>query len=361
MQASLQIEHSRPRRLSFAVAVLCASLLCSCSPSESRQAEPVQWRFAIEETIGSVQHQYALRFKELIEARSDGEIEVTIYPYGTLGTSDQITELVDMGVVQFAMASPGHLGKLIPEVQVFLLHFVFSDDDAINNRVLNEDPDLRRTFDELYAEKRLKLLSIYSEGWQVWTTKERIDTPEDFRGVKMRVMTSPLLLAAYAAYGASPTPLPYSEVYSALQLNMIDGQENPVFAIQEMSFYEVTDWMIFAHHAPFITTSVTNLEFFDSLSTERQQLVRDVVDELNGYILDVRQRFNRERLELIRERKPELNIITELTPEQREAFREASQPVREQFVEMTGPAGRQLLEQLVETVQEYESRQRDTR
>lgn len=333
------------------------ALLCSCSgPVAEQSPKPIQWRFAIEETIGSVQHEYALKFKELIESRSQGAIEVTIYPYGTLGTSDQITELVDMGVIQFAMASPGHLGKLIPEVQVFLLHFVFSDDEEINNQVLNDNPELRRTFDELYARKRLKLLSIYSEGWQVWTTKKAIRTPEDFRGVKMRVMTSPLLLAAYAAYGASPTPLPYSEVYSALQLNMIDGQENPVFAIQEMSFYEVTDWMIFAKQSPFITTSVTNLEFFHGLPAEQQELVLETVEELNGYILEVQRDFNRDRLELIRENKPGLNIVLDLTPEQREAFRAASQPVRQQFVELAGPEGQRLLEELIRAIKAAEAK-----
>tara|TARA_R110002095_G_scaffold152237_4_gene132277 strand:+ start:316173 stop:317153 length:981 start_codon:yes stop_codon:yes gene_type:complete len=325
----------------------------------TQSRKPVQWRFAIEETIGSVQHKYALKFKELIEARSEGQIEVTIYPYGTMGTSDQITELVDMGVIQFAMASPGHLGKLIPEVQVFLLHFLFSDDDEINNQVLNEDPQLRETFNELYARKNLKLLSIFSEGWQVWTTKKSIQTPDDFRGVKMRVMTSPLLLAAYQAYGASPTPLPYSEVYSALQLNMIDGQENPVFAIQEMSFYEVTNWMIFARHAPFISTSVTNREFFDSLPPDRQTLITEVVGELNGYILEVQKQFNRDRLDLIRKNKPKLKIITELTPEQRELFRQASQPVREQFIEMTGEDGQRLLEMIKTKIRALEAQRDD--
>jgi len=347
---------SRP--VSILLLTMLGFFACTaCGPEEAPSTnQPIQWRFAIEETIGSVQHQYAMKFKELIEERSQGKIEVTIYPYGTLGTSDQITELVDMEVIQFAMASPGHLGKLIPEVQVFLLHFLFSDDDEINNQVLNKDPRLQKTFDELYARKRLKLLSIFSEGWQVWTTKQAIENPDDFQGVKMRVMTSPLLIAAYQAYGASPTPLPYSEVYSALQLNMIDGQENPVFAIQEMNFYEVTDWMIFARHAPFITTAVTNRDFFNDLPTERQELVLGVVNELNDYILEVQREFNRERLNLIRKNKPKLKIITELTPEAREAFRKASQPVREQFIEMTGEDGRQLLEELKQTVKEYEDR-----
>ena len=332
------------------MSLLVTMCLTSCSQqtqddARSGDSQPLEhWRFAIEEAAGSVQDAYAQRFKELIEKRSNGEIEVTVYPYGTLGTSDQITELVNMGAVQFTMASPGHLGKLIPEVQVFLLHFVFSDDEKINSEVLNNNPKLRATLDELYAAKRMKLLSIYSEGWQVWTTKKPIRHPDDFKGVKFRVMTSPLLLAAYNAYGASATPLPYSEVYSALQLNMIDGQENPVFAIEEMSFYEVTDWMIFPKHAPFITTSVTNLEFFNSLPPTRKKLVSDVVAELNDYILAVEQQYNRKRLDRIRKRKPDLRIIEELTVEQRAAFRKASQPVVDRFIEITGRSGSDLYE-----------------
>ena len=349
-----------PRRSLLRVLLILMPTFCltSCSQQSDGDRQPDEhWRFAIEETAGSVQDAYAQKFKELIEERSGGQIKVTVYPYGTLGTSDQITELVDMGAVQFAMASPGHLGKLIPEVQVFLLHFVFSDDERVNNEVLNNDPELRAALEKLYAAKRMKLLSIYSEGWQVWTTKKPIRHPDDFKGVKFRVMTSPLLLAAYNAYGASATPLPYSEVYSALQLNMIDGQENPVFAIEEMSFYEVTDWMIFPKHAPFITTSVTNLDFFNSLPPRRQQLVRDVVNELNEYILEVEQQYNRKRLDRIRKRKPDLQIIEDLTDEQRAAFRTASEPVREQFIELSGPDGARLLDLLAASI---DARQRNS-
>lgn len=342
-------------RIAFALLLACCAVCpAGCQSGEaasSRSDGPRVWRFAIEEPAGSVQHAYALRFKQLVEERSGGDVRVTVYPYGTLGTSDQLTEQLDLGVIQFVMASPGHLGKLIPEVQVFLLHFVLSDDDRVNRAVLS-DPDVKRQFDRYYSRKGLKLLSFFSEGWQVWTTQKPIREPDDFQGVKMRVMTSPMLLAAYEAYGASPTPLPYSEVYSALQLNMIEGQENPVFAIQEMSFYEVTEWMIFPNHAPFITSAVTSRAFYDALPPEDQQLVDGVIADLDEYILDVRQQFNSERLDIIKSRKPELNIIPELTPEERAKFREASLIVREQFVDMVGPEGQAVLDLLLETVAE---------
>lgn len=328
----------------LSLVLLLLAVACGRGPGETRQ-----WRFAIEETAGSVQDAYAQEFARRIEARTDGDVHVTIYPYGALGTSDQITEQLHAGILQFAMASPGHLGTLIPEVQVFLLHFVLSDDEEVNNQALS-DPELLGAFDRLYAEKGFRLLSFFSEGWQVWTTRQPVRKPEDFQGVKFRVMTSPLLLAAYEAYGASPTPLAYSEVYSALQLNMIDGQVNPIFAIQEMSFYEVTDYLVFANQAPFVTSAVASRHFYESLSPERRQLLDDVVDELDEYVFDVQRRFNRDRLETILERKPELGVLR-LDEEERARFRAASRAVREQFVELAPENGQRVLDLLQAAVE----------
>ncbi len=311
------------------------------------------WKFAIEEVQGSVQDAYAQKFKELIEEKTDNAISVTVYPYGTLGTSDHVTELIHMGAIQFATASPGHLGKIIPELQLFLLHFIFSDDNAVNKTVLGESQVLREHINQLYQNKGLQFLALFPEGWQVWTTKKEIRRPEDFAGLKMRVMTSPMLLRAYAAYGANPTPLPYAEVYSALQLKMIDGQVNPVFAIEEMSFFEVTDYMIFPRHAQFVTSVVTNPAFFDTLSADTQQLVRGVVTELNTYIFNVQESFNSERLKTIQDKKPEIELLY-LSAEEREAFREASLPVRQRYIDMVGPTGKEILELLLQEVRKAE-------
>jgi tripartite ATP-independent transporter DctP family solute receptor len=313
------------------------------------------WRFAIEETRGSVQDRYAQLFAERIEDRTDGRIDVKVYPYGTLGTSDQLTEQLHDGTLEFTMASPGHLGKLIPEVQVFLLHFVLSDKEEANKIALRDGEELRSRFNLLYGEKGLHLLSVFSEGWMVWTANKAIRRPEDFEGVKFRVMTSPLLLAAYEAYGASPTPLAYSEVYSGLQLDMIDGQVNPIFAIWEMSFYEVSDYLIFPHHAPFITTVVTGEEFFEGLPREDQRLIEETSRELHDYVFDVQNELNRERLEKIKKEKPSIEVI-HLSEEERAAFRKRSLPVREQYVELAGTEGREILDLLLATVKDAEAK-----
>src|SRR5690606_11492836 len=128
--------------------------------------------------------------------------------------------------------------------------------------------------------KGLRFLAAFSEGFMAWTAHKPLRKPADFAGLRFRVMTSPLLVAAYEAYGARPTPLPYSEVYSALQLRMIDGQVNPVFAIQEMSFYEVSSALTLANHASFVTTVAANPSFVEGLAPPRQALLAEVVETL---------------------------------------------------------------------------------
>lgn len=315
------------------------ALLTACSVSDR---SPTVWRFPIEEAPGSVQHHYAQRFEEEIEERLP-EIDVKVYTYGTLGTSNHISELLHNGTVQVAFASPGHLGKLIPEVQVFLLHFVLSDDAEVNDVALN-DPALHAVLDPLYADKGYDLLGVITEGWMVWTLDRVVRKPSDFEGIKMRTMTSPLLLAAYRAYGASPTPLPYSEVYSGLQLNMIDGQVNPVFAIEEMSFFEVVDAMVFANHAPFVTTLVANDAFVEGLPPERRKALDDVVEQLQPEILAHQRELANDRLAVIRDKAPDLEIVR-LTDEDRQAFREVSAPVRQRYMD-GAPQGKAVLDAL---------------
>jgi TRAP-type C4-dicarboxylate transport system substrate-binding protein len=349
---------------------------CGTGPA----VEPVRevWRFAIEESKGSVQHQYAMRFKQLIEERTDGAIEVIVYPYGTLGTSTQITEQLSLGVVEFAMASPGSLGKFIPELQVFLLHFVLPQQPDKVQEVL-ADPQLLASLDPLYAEKGLSLLSMYSEGQMAWTLKEEVRTPVDFSGLKMRVMTSPILLAAYGAYGASPTPMPYSEVYSGLQLNMIDGQVNPVFAIERQKFHEVTDWLIFPGHSAFVTTAAANRPFLEELSADRKALVRSVIAELDPWIFDIQTKLESLRLvDILEDRKrqrrelhlvgdadsllsnftaeerralikenPYLTLEPPLTADEIAAFRDASVDVQSVFLRIGGDNAEAILNRVL--------------
>jgi TRAP-type C4-dicarboxylate transport system substrate-binding protein len=209
------------RRIDSRIATALAVGVLGLAWSQAAAAE--EWKFAIEEIEGSVQDAYAQKFKELIEEKTGGEVTVTIYPYGTLGTSADLTELVTQGAIQFANASPGHLGTMVPEIQVFSIPYLLSEENSVNKQVLTESEVIYNQLQEDFHDKGLHLLTMYPEGEMVWTTNKEIRTPEDFDNFKMRTMVSPMLVAAYEAYGASPTPMPYGEVYGGLQLGQIDG------------------------------------------------------------------------------------------------------------------------------------------
>jgi tripartite ATP-independent transporter DctP family solute receptor len=329
------------RSLPVKISGFVAGAVMATVVSQAAMAE--EWKFAIEEIDGSVQDAYAQEFKRLIEEKTGGDVTVTVYPYGALGTSADLTELVTQGAIQFANASPGHLGTMVPEIQVFSVPYLLSKNNAVNKKVLTESTVLYEELQDDFNDKGLQLLTMFPEGEMVWTANKEVRTPEDFSNFKMRTMVSPMLVAAYEAYGASPTPMPYGEVYGGLQLKSIDGQVNPIFAIEEMKFYEVQDYMIWSGEQQFTTTVVTNSDWYQAdLSDEHRQALDETIAELADYIFEVQDQFNQERLEKIKEAKPDLQMI-ELTDEEQQAFQERAQQVRETYVEMVGEEGQAVL------------------
>lgn len=344
-------------------ALLITSMLIisGCSDNQSDEtnqdkqtAEKVTWRFALEEVEGSVQDAYAQEFKQRVEKASNGNISVEIYPYGALGTSSQLTELVQSDAIELAFASPGHLASVIPEVGIFTLHFVLSDDNDINKQVLSSDK-VHGLLESAYEQQGLALLSVVPEGWMVWTADKPLQTPADFAGFKMRTMTSPILVKSYEAYGANPTPLPYSEVYSALQLGQIDGQVNPVFAIEEMSFYEEQDVMTFARHAQFVSTLIAGNTWRTNLPKAQQEVLQATVNDMVDWIYAKQADFNKARLDKIKAAGG--TKVIELSPAEREQFRQASLNVRDIYLEQAGERGELLLDTITKMVNEMENSQ----
>ena len=331
----MQTKNSR-KPVAAAVTLLAAAFFAQGAQAES-------WKFAREEVDGSVQDAYAEEFKKRIEEKSNGEVTVQIYPYGTLGTSQDIAEMTGQGVLKLANASPGHLGGLIKEMNVFNIPYLLSQDNQVNKEVLTSSECIYGKLEDDFHSKGLELLTMYPEGEMVWTTQKPVRKPSDLRGVKMRTMTSPLLVAAYKAFGAEPTPMPYGEVYGGLQLGQIDAQVNPIFAIEEMKFYEVTDYMIWPGEQQFTTTVVGNRDWYAGLSDDRRQMLDDVVDSMADYIFEKQAEYNQQRLEKIKQAKPSMEMI-ELNEEERAVFREASMKVRDTYVNMTGDRGKEILQ-----------------
>ncbi|MDQ0315054.1 TRAP transporter substrate-binding protein [Amorphus orientalis] len=327
------------RRTGTIAAVAAGALLIGAVST----AQAATWRYAFEEAMDEVQGKYAQKFKEEVEANSDHTIQ--LFPFGTLGESADIMEQAQAGILQFVDQSPGFTGALIPEAQVFFVPYLLPQDQETLNTFFRNSKAINEMFPELYAEQGLELLKMFPEGEVCMTTQEPVHSPADLEDVKFRVMTNPLLVESYKAFGATPTPLPWGEVYGALQTGIIQGQENPGFFLESTKMYEVTEVVTCIGHNNFTTAVMANKDFYDGLSEEDQKVIQNASDAAFDYILDYQKNLQEESLKKIKEAKPSMEINT-LSEEERKPFMETADEVEAAFIEMTGESGKKILEQM---------------
>lgn len=322
----------------------CIVVLASLFLSTQVFAGGYSWKLAHEELPGGFMDSVGREFSRLLAEKSNGKIDLQIYPSGTLGTSEDMVELVQHGAVEFNFADAGHLGTQIPQAQVLLLQYLFPQDMDVVMKVLRDGKFMEKLAPK-FQEKNLEPLANFTEGWQVWTTNKLIKSPSDFKDFKMRTMSSKLLVESYAKYGANPTPIPFSEVYSSLQLQMVDGQENPVFAIYDMKFYEIQDYLIFGYTAPFCLTLVGNAGFIKGLPRDIQGIVREAAKECVAYGFKWQAEYNKSRLDKMLAAKKDLKVVY-LTPEEMGNFRELAGQTYDTYVSIGGEGAKGILEAL---------------
>lgn len=329
--------------MTFMKRILAGTAATVALAASMTAAQADTWRYAFEEAITDVQGVFATKFKEEVEANSDHEIQ--LFPYGTLGESADIMEQAQAGILQFVDQSPGFTGALIPEAQVFFVPYLLPTDQAHLARFYKESKAINEDFQDLYAKQGLELLVMFPEGEVAMTTKEPVKSCADLNEVKFRVMTNPLLVESYKAFGATPTPLPWGEVYGGLQTNIIQGQENPTFFLYSTGIYEVTDHITYTGHNNFTTAVMANKDFYDGLSDADKKVIEDAAASAYDYIVEYQKGLAESELKKIKEAKPEMTV-TVLTEEERSCFKEAAAEVEAKFIEMTGDSGKAILEQM---------------
>ena len=337
------------KKLTYAflfVAMFCVAF----GPSVSKAAE-YKWKLGHEEIPGGYYDRLGKEFGKRLAANSGGKIELSVFPAETIGSSEDMLELVRNDVIQFNFASAFHTGSLIPETQVLLLHYVFPKDINVVRDVFQKGT-FRDILNPCYEAKGLEPLAYGSEGWNVWTSNKVIRTPAEMAAVKFRTGTSRLIVDSYKAYGANPTPVPFSEVYSGLQLNMIEGQENPVFVAYDMKFYEVQSCITFAYAAPFAYSLVSGTKFMSSLPADIQKIVRDTANELIPYAFQLQEEYNNEMMAKIKAEKPEMQIIY-LTDAEVAVFAKLAEPVQKLYLEMAPEKGQALLDALKADIKNF--------
>ncbi|MGA6924273.1 MAG: TRAP transporter substrate-binding protein DctP, partial [Desulfosarcina sp.] len=160
---------------------------------------------------------------------------------------------------------------------------------------------------------------------------------------------SPFLITAYRLYGAYVVTVPYNQIYDHLALGGIDAQTQPFFAIQEMKFYEVQEYMIKADQLPFIGTFVANHAFITKLPADTRALIDDAVAVANDYIFDLEPKLNEKRRQMIMQAKPKMRYI-ELTDREIAAFRKKAEPLKQKFLKMGGEGAQEALDAVLKDI-----------
>lgn len=340
---------------------LCMGLLGGCGAGSSAEtntpdsdSDKYSWRFAVSEGTESTQAYWATTFVDKLEELNPN-INIEIFYGGQLGDAVECNEMCINGLLDFVTADPANMSSFIPEMQCFALHFFWPNNDAVVDDVLANSNAVKENVSELYAEKGLTLLAMHNLGWNLWTANRPLEKVSDFSGLKVRTMQSPMILHSYELYGANPTPISFSETYSALQLGTADAQENPAQSIVEAKFYEVQDYLTLSRHSIMPGAIAVNSGLFDSLPAEIQDQIREAADYAQSVYTEGRDEIDSAKLQEIQE-KSDITFI-ELEDAAREEFIATAEPAVDFYIsEYGGERGEALVDALRDSIKEAEAR-----
>jgi len=335
----------------LSISLMFALLFCVVPAIHAEYTgKPINAKLASEEIEGDFMTVWAKKFSDHMKEWSDGKIDINVYPYGTLGATGDINELAQMGVVEFVFSDYAWISSFVPQAQVLALNYLFPTEKV--PQVLDwmvQNGDFMPLLEKKFRANGLVPLSIMYEGWQWVTSKKPILKPADMKGLKVRLMSSKLLVEDYKAYGASPTPMSYGEVYSGLQMGLIDAQVNPLFAIHSMKFYEVQDYATQLKSEPFLGIPTVNQAFFDGLPKEVQEEMRNFwVNAIipAGKWIDER---NESDLAKMKKAKPEL-VFTTLDDDAIAEFKGKAETVYPKFKDIGGEGAEKVLDTLLKDI-----------
>ncbi len=339
--------------ISFLV-VLMLSVSVMQSFASSYTGGPVKAKLASEEIEGDFMTVWARKFAEHMQEWSGGKIEIEVYPYGTLGETGDINELCQLGVVQFVFSDYAWISSFVPQAQVLALNYLFPT-EKISETLdwMVRKGAFMPLLEQKFRKNGMVPLSIMFEGWQWVGTQKPINALADLNGVKIRVMSSKLLVEDYRAYGTSPTPMGYGEIYSGLQMGLIDAQVQPLFAHYSMKFYEVEKFMTQLGNEPFLGIPTVNQEFFNGLTPDAQEEMRkfwvDAIVPAGEWITNK----NLADKEKMKKANPELTFNT-LEGDALAPFKAAAKTVYPKFVDIGGEGAQEVLDALLIDVAEAE-------
>jgi TRAP-type transport system periplasmic protein len=241
------------------------------------QAQERTLKFALASPEGHPAVAGMKKFKEAVEAKSGGKIKVNLFLNGALGGDQAVVSALKGGTIEMAVMNSGILASEAKELAIFDFPFLFANEKESDAIV---DGPVGKKMHALLEAKGIVGLSYWELGYRhITNSKRAITKVEDIDGLKLRVIPNPINVDWVKALGANPTPLPFPEVYAALEQKAIDGQENPVSVIASNKFWEVQKHITLTNHQYNPQSVIFSKKVWDSLTPAERKIIDESSDE----------------------------------------------------------------------------------
>jgi TRAP-type transport system periplasmic protein len=317
---------------------ICTALVAACSfalttASYGQEIRAHTLRFAHQNSKEHPQGQGVLKFIELVKNKSGGKIDVRDFPGGTLGGDIANISSLQGGTLDLIVLNAGLLVGVSKEFAIVDMPFTFNDPKEADAIV---DGTIGKKLFDLLPPKGLVGLAYWELGFRnVTNSKRPIAKLEDFSGLKLRVLQSPLFIDTFTALGANPVPMPFPEVYSALEQKVVDGQENPVTVIVDSKFQEVQKFLSLTKHIYNPQSVIMSKKSWDKLNAAEQKIIQEAATEATAYQRQVSRKANDDGLATLKKTGMQVNDIA---PAEMTKIRDKIKPVSDKYAAQVGEA-----------------------
>ncbi len=322
----------------YFVVVLLAVFLISAVCADPSWCQT--WTFKLG-TATAPDHAYnvaARKFADLVAQRTGNKVKIDTYPATQLGNERDMIEGLQLGTVDFVVTSTGPVGGFVPKMFVVDLPFLFRDREHAY-QVL--DGPIGKGLLDALSGKEIKGLAFWENGFRHITNNIRpIEKPEDLKGIKIRTMENKIHLAAFRAFGASPTPMAWGEVYTALQQGTIDGQENPIAIVYTSKLLEVQKYLALTGHFYSPALLLMSIKAYNSIPEDIRKIIIATAVECATLERNLLRDDEAKQLEELKAKG------MQVTTPNKKPFQDAAAPVYKEFETQFG---KEMLDQILAT------------
>lgn len=304
----------KKQKLSLFILAACLMLLLGACSNDSGNSEGKQGSSDVikvyiahgnqaDEPIGKL----AEKWKELAEEKSGGKLEITVFPSSQLGSEKHVVEQALMGNNVIAFTGYDFLKDYVPDAGILTAPYLVDSVDEVLKLTTTE------WFEDLESQLEEKNISIMNTttvyGERHLMTAKPVKTVEDLKGLKIRVPNNQMYIKTFEALGASPTPMPLSDLYTSLQQGLIDGAENPLPVLEGAKVNEVVNNLTLTEHTKIISPWIAGKNYLDTLPDEMVDILRETGNEAAEFAREMMEAENQRVLELFKEQGIEVHEV----------------------------------------------------